>query len=112
MDSGLALPPSLVELRRTGRAPRNDGAKQKSRSFDRALRFSNRRALSGSLVRHGCVVTVGVCVGLVTFTVSLSAGFGLGTAARALGELALDFLDRFGFRRMLDHGDFARQAIE
>src|SRR4051812_19818126 len=62
------------------------------------------------LVRNGCVVTVGV--GLVAFTIGLRAGFGLGAAARALGELALDFLDRFGLRRMLDDGDFARQAIE
>src|SRR5712671_6951230 len=84
--------------------------KQKARSFDRTLRFSNRRTLSGSLVCNGCVVTVGV--GLVAFTLAFRTGFGLGAAARALGELALDFLDRFGLRRMLDDGDFARQAIE
>src|SRR4029079_9823427 len=62
------------------------------------------------LVSNGCVATAGV--GLVTFTVGFRAAFGLGAAARALGELALDFLDRFGLRRMLDDGDFARQAIE
>src|SRR4029077_10024207 len=70
--------------------------------------FSNRRTLSGSLIGDRCVVTVGV--GLIAFT--LSAGFGLGAAARALGELALDFLACFGLRRMLNGGDFARQAIE
>src|SRR3954454_12013703 len=67
--------------------------------------------LSGGFVRHGSVVAIGFDIGLVGFAVSLSR-FGLGAAARALGELALDFLDRFGLRRMLNDGDFARQAIE
>src|SRR4029079_18254594 len=58
------------------------------------------------------MVSVGVGLVALTFGVGIAAGFGLGAAARALGELALDFLDRFGLRRMLDDGDFARQAIE
>ena len=67
--------------------------------------------LSGGFVRHGSVVAVGFDIGLIGFAVSFGR-FGLGAAARALGELAFDFLDRFGLRRMLDDGDFARQPIE
>jgi len=71
--------------------------------------------LSGSLVRHRGVVAIGF-VGLVDvaigFTVGLGSGFGLGAAARALGELGFDFLDGLGFRRVLYDGDFALQAIE
>src|SRR4029077_18366161 len=67
--------------------------------------------LSGGFVRHGSVVAIGFDIGLVGFAVSFGR-LSLGAAARALGELAFDFLDRFGLRRMLDDGDFARQAIE
>src|SRR3982074_605192 len=88
----------------------NDGPNKKARASHPAFPFSNPRTLSGRLICDGCVVSVGV--GLIAFTVGLGTGFGLGAAARALGELALDFLDRFGLRRMLDDGDFARQAIE
>ena len=48
----------------------------------------------------------------IAFAVGLDFGLGLGAAARALGELAFDFLDRLGFRHVLHDGDFARQAIE
>ena len=48
----------------------------------------------------------------VGLTVGLGFGLGLGAAARALGELAFDFLDRFGFRHVLHDRDFARQPIE
>ena len=41
-------------------------------------------------------------------SVSPSASVASALAARALGELALDFLDRLGLRRMLDNSDFAR----
>src|SRR6266700_7371486 len=68
-------------------------------------------ALSG-FVLDGCVVTVALFN--VAFGITLGAGLrlGLGAAARALGELAFDLLDRFGLGRMLYDGDFARQAIE
>jgi hypothetical protein len=62
------------------------------------------------LISHGCVVAVGV--GFVGFTVGTGFGLGLGAAARALGELAFDFLDRFGLGRMLHDRDFARQPVE
>ncbi|MEH2539127.1 hypothetical protein V1272_006009 [Bradyrhizobium sp. AZCC 1708] len=62
--------------------------------------------LSGGFVRHGGVVAVGVDIRLVGLSISFG-GFGLGAAARALGELAFDFLDRFGLGRMLHDRDFA-----
>ena len=62
-------------------------------------------------VRDGGIVAIGVRIA-IGFTVGLGFGLGLGAAARALGELAFDFLHRFGFRHMLHDGDFARQPIE
>src|SRR5258705_10510976 len=67
--------------------------------------------LSGGFVRHGSVVAIGFDIGLVGLAVSLGR-FSLGAAARALGELAFDFLDRFGLRRMLHDGYLARRATE
>ncbi len=50
---------------------------------------------------------------LVGFALGVAfSGLGLGATARALGELAFDFLDRFGLRRVLHDSDFARQAVE
>src|SRR6266576_4180550 len=53
-------------------------------------------------VRNGGIVTFGVDI--VAFCVTFRTGFGLGlgAAARALGELAFDFLHRLGLGRMLD----------
>src|SRR6266513_72159 len=58
--------------------------------------MSIRRNLSGGFVLDGCVVTFGV--GIVTLGIAFGAAFrfSLGAAARALGELAFDFLDRLG----------------
>src|SRR5712672_2589553 len=72
----------------------------------------NRVGLRRLVLDRG-VIAIAV-VGFVDlgFAVGLGAGFGLGAAARALGELAFDFLDGFGFRRVLHDGDFTRQAIE
>src|SRR3984885_1460264 len=64
-------------------------------------------------VRDSRVVTIGVDIRLaVGLGIGFSIGLGLGAATRALGELAFDFLDRFGFRYVLHDSDFARQAIE
>src|SRR6058998_3633449 len=101
---------SGAERREAGRGTKPAQPKQKARRFRRAF-ISIRRTLSGGFVRHRSVVAIAFDIGLVGFTVGLSR-FRLGAAARALGELAFDFLDRFGLRRMLDDGDFARQAIE
>src|ERR1700738_4490078 len=60
-------------------------------------------------IRDGGIVTIGVGI---CFTVGFDFGLGLGAAARALGELAFDFLHRLGFRHMLHDGDFPRQTIE
>src|SRR6201996_5986641 len=72
-----------------------------------------RITLSSGFIGDGGVVTVGV-IALVDVTVGIGIAFtvGLDAATRALGELALDFLDRFGLGRVLNHRDFAREAIE
>jgi hypothetical protein len=63
------------------------------------------KSLLRSFVGDSRVITIGVGVNVaIGFGVSLR----LGAAARALGELALDFLDRLGFRHVLDDGDLAR----
>src|SRR5262249_12938319 len=69
--------------------------------------------LSGSLVLDGGIVALGVGI-VVALGIAFSdrVTFGLGAAARALGKLALDFLDRFGLGRVLHHRDLARQAVE
>src|SRR5205809_4822035 len=63
--------------------------------------MSIRRNLSGGFVLDGCVVTFGV--GIVTLGIASGAAFrfSLGAAARALGELAFDFLDRLGLGWLL-----------
>src|ERR1700759_3992464 len=74
-----------------------------------------RLTLSGSLVGDRGVVTLGLIAFVdVAIGIALTFGpaFGLDAAARALGELALDLLDRFGLGRVLHDRDLARQAIE
>src|SRR6185312_9390347 len=67
-------------------------------------------SLRGFVRDSGIVaVSIGICLA-VGLTVCF--GLGLGAAARALGELAFDFLHGFGFRHVLDDGNLARQAIE
>src|ERR1700744_916724 len=63
------------------------------------------------LVSHRSVVAVGV-VSLIGFALGAGFSFGLGAAARALGELAFDLLDRFGLGDVLHHRDLARQTVE
>src|ERR1700732_3614668 len=86
--------------------------KQKARPFGPGFcLLSDWRSGLCRLIRNGGVVSVG----LVDVAFGITFGFALGlgrAAARALGELALDFLDRFGLRRVLHDGDFARQPIE
>src|ERR1700738_1528643 len=84
---------------------------QKARSLDRAfdcLALRGERGLR-RFVRDGGIIAIGVDV---SFGVRAGLRLGLGAAARALGELAFDFLDRLGFRDMLHDGDFPRQAVE
>ena len=56
-----------------------------------------------------------VAVGLeifLAFALTFGTRFGFGAAARAFGELAFDFLDRFGLGRVLHHRDLAGETIE
>src|ERR1700742_234591 len=74
-----------------------------------------RLTLSGGLVGDRGVVALGLIALVdVAIGVALTFGraFGLDAAARALGELALDLLDRFGLGRVLHDRDLARQAVE
>src|SRR5260370_38492421 len=80
-------------------------------SFDRAFScFDQPNRLRG-FVRTRGIVAVGIGIGLA-LGVRLGFGLGLGAAARALGELAFDFLDRLGFGHVLHDRDFPRQTIE
>src|SRR5262249_45578904 len=69
--------------------------------------------LSGGFVLDGGIVALRVGI-IVAIGIAFSnrIAFGLGAAARALGELALDFLDRFGLGRVLHDRDLAGQAVE
>src|ERR1700753_1576161 len=71
--------------------------------------------LSGGFIGDGGVVAIGIIAlvgGTFGFAFPFACSVGLDAATRALGELALDFLDRFGLGRVLNHRDFAREAIE
>src|SRR5260221_11604032 len=72
-----------------------------------------RITLSGGFISDGGTVAFGF---IALFGFALGVAFTLGAlslvaAALALGELALDFLDRFGLGRVLHHRDLARQAV-
>src|SRR6202012_5204652 len=71
--------------------------------------------LSGGFIGDGGVVAIGI-IALVGVTFGFAFTFGctvgLDAATRALGELALYFLDRFGLGRVLNHRDFAGETIE
>src|SRR5260221_11509319 len=88
---------------------------KKARSFDRAFScFDQPNRLRG-FVRNRGIVAVGIGIGIgigLALGVRLGFGLGLGAAARALGELAFDFLDRLGFGHVLHDRDFPRQTIE
>src|SRR5215468_8274216 len=80
------------------------------RAFRSTVAFA---ILSGGFVLDGGIVALGVGI-IVALGIAFSnrITFGLGAAARALGELALDFLDRFGLGRVLHHRDLAGEPIE
>src|ERR1700687_6174352 len=89
----------------------NDGQTKKPGLFDRAFYYFDQRGCLRRFIRDGGVVAIGVGLPL-RISVRLDFGLGLDAAARALGELAFDFLDRLGFGHMLHDGDFTRQTIE
>src|SRR5882757_10777612 len=79
-----------------------DGSQQKARPIRPGFSLQIRGSRLRRFVRNGGIVTFGVDI--VAFCVTFGTGFGLGlgAAARALGELAFDFLHRLGLGRMLD----------
>src|SRR5882672_7929987 len=108
----MAASPCVVSILRDARKSallRMRSIKEKARSKDRALIVLNQGSYLSRFVRDGGIVAIGVRIG---FTVGFDLGLRLGAAARALGELAFDFLHRLGFRPVLHDGDFPRQAIE
>ena len=75
-----------------GRSP-----KQKARPFGRAFQSrSGERGLRRLVRGSDGLVAVGLEI-FLAFALTFGTRFGLGAAARAFGELAFDFLDRFGF---------------
>jgi len=90
--SGARSEPGISRFRVRRYAPPRNDANKKARSRDRALNFQISEASLRRLIRNRGVVAIGICVGI---TIG-GFGLGLGAAARALGELAFDFLDRFG----------------
>src|SRR4029453_11142900 len=74
--------------------------------------FDQQSCLRGFILDRG-IVAVGIGIDLALgINVGLGFGLGLGAAARALGELAFDLLDRLGFGHVLHDRDFPRQTIE
>src|SRR5215469_14342510 len=74
-----------------------------------------RITLSGGFISDRGIIAVAI-IALVNVPIgvalTLGSAFGLDAAARALGELALDFLDRFGLGRVLHDRDLAGETIE
>src|SRR5260370_22128965 len=94
-------------------SPLSRGCEQTKRPglFDRAFCYFDQRSRLRRFIGDGGIVAVGIDVAL-GISVRLGFGLGLGAAARALGELAFDFLDCLGLGDMLHHRDFPRQSIE
>lgn len=83
----------------TKRGPRA-GASIKSKRLAERPAFYNR---CSPLSSNGGIIAIGC----FQVAVSLAARLRLGATPRALGQLTLDFLDRFGLRHVLNDRDLA-----
>src|SRR6266478_6734546 len=85
----------------------------KSPVFRPGLYYFDRRNRLRGFIRNRGIIAIGIALRIgIGIGVSLGFGLGLGAAARTLGELAFDFLDRLGFGHVLHDRDFPRQTIE
>src|ERR1700752_5383829 len=100
--------PHAPSLRSGTLSHKGEGIRSTPQTKSPVLRpgFSNSIGETGlrGFVRDSLIVSVDIGFGLtVCFAIRFGVGLGLGrTTARALGKLALDFLDRFGLGHMLD----------